>query len=207
MDSKIKERIIGAAVLVALGVWLIPWVLNGSDPPATETDIVEEDTLLPAADDTGIRSETVVLEPASGDRREQVDEPDPPDEAPTVISVGTVATDNDTLEPVADPELTVADTSSNAAVESPAAQIAAADPAAEDWSVQLGAFGEQANAEQLARRVSDFGFDAVVSDYRSGGRAMHRVRVRGFASRELAEVAASSLDAHGFPTRVVSSAE
>ena len=29
MDQGLKERLIGAAVLVALGVWLIPWVLDG----------------------------------------------------------------------------------------------------------------------------------------------------------------------------------
>ena len=31
MDRSLQERLIGAAVLVALGVWLIPWVLDGSD--------------------------------------------------------------------------------------------------------------------------------------------------------------------------------
>ena len=33
MDSRLKERLIGAAVLVALGVWLIPWLLDGSARP------------------------------------------------------------------------------------------------------------------------------------------------------------------------------
>ena len=34
MDQGLKERLIGAAVLVALGVWLIPWVLDGSPEPS-----------------------------------------------------------------------------------------------------------------------------------------------------------------------------
>ena len=31
MDAHLKERLIGAVVLVVLGVWLIPWVLDGPD--------------------------------------------------------------------------------------------------------------------------------------------------------------------------------
>jgi DedD protein len=30
MDRSLQERLVGAAVLVALGVWLIPWILDGS---------------------------------------------------------------------------------------------------------------------------------------------------------------------------------
>ena len=30
MDKSLQERLVGAAVLVALGVWLIPWILDGS---------------------------------------------------------------------------------------------------------------------------------------------------------------------------------
>lgn len=36
MDQGLKERLIGAAVLVALAVWLIPWVLDGPDQPIPE---------------------------------------------------------------------------------------------------------------------------------------------------------------------------
>ena len=31
MDQGLKERLVGAAVLVAIAVWLIPWVLDGPD--------------------------------------------------------------------------------------------------------------------------------------------------------------------------------
>ena len=33
MDQGLKERLVGAAVLVAIGVWLIPWVLDGPEEP------------------------------------------------------------------------------------------------------------------------------------------------------------------------------
>jgi cell division septation protein DedD len=80
---------------------------------------------------------------------------------------------------------------------------AAAVVAGGAWSVQIGAFGERANAVQLAGRVSEFGYQAQVSEFRSNGQTMHRVRVEGFASRAAAEAASSSLSAHGVPARVV----
>src|SRR6185503_20723894 len=33
MDQGLKERLVGAAVLVAIAVWLIPWVLDGPENP------------------------------------------------------------------------------------------------------------------------------------------------------------------------------
>ena len=57
---------------------------------------------------------------------------------------------------------------------------------------------------ELAGRVADFGYEAEVTEFRSNGRTMYRVRVEGFATRERAEVASSSLAAHGIiPADVV----
>src|SRR5690606_40784705 len=33
MDQGLKERLIGAAVLIGLAVWLVPWVLDGGAEP------------------------------------------------------------------------------------------------------------------------------------------------------------------------------
>ena len=64
MDSHVRERIVGAAVLVALGVWLIPWVLDGpeSEPAAASGSAPE--LQLPSPDSaTPTRTETVDLDP------------------------------------------------------------------------------------------------------------------------------------------------
>ena len=37
MDQGLKERLVGAAVLVAIAVWLIPWVLDGPEAPVETT--------------------------------------------------------------------------------------------------------------------------------------------------------------------------
>src|SRR5688500_3639648 len=37
MDQGLKERLVGAAVLIAIAVWLIPWVLDGRESPLEPT--------------------------------------------------------------------------------------------------------------------------------------------------------------------------
>lgn len=224
MDSQVKERIIGAVVLVALGVWLIPWILDGSDPGEAAPDALPE-LLLPSTDEIlPLRTENVDLtrrppapveaEPANAALASESTPPlnqapaveSPPEIAPAVsASRAATAADSPPAAPPASPE--PVRSSPAAAVSTPpaTARPAANAPPAGAWAVQVGAFGERANAVQLASRVSDYGFAAQVSEYRSNGRTMHRVRVGGFATREQADAARSSLAAHGVPGTVMPS--
>jgi len=206
VEPHVKERIVGAAILVALGVWLIPWVLDGPEQ-AAETAPAVSDEILPAAVDAApIRTETVELDPvplASGrDGRAPAVEGRELDSQGEGLAGAERSADPATGE-VADagesPGLAEAATRSASA--RPQAQVASRR---EGWTVQLGAFGDVANANQLASRISTFGYSAYVSEFRSGGETMHRVRVGGFASENEADAAASSLSAHGFPGRVIS---
>jgi len=95
-----------------------------------------------------------------------------------------------------------------AATPAPAARPATptAEPAAvneSEWYVQIGAFGDQDNAERQAARVGTFGFAAHVSAFPAGSGVVHRVRVGPQSTRERAEAIASSLSAHGFVAQVV----
>jgi DedD protein len=60
MDQGLKERLIGAAVLVALGVWLIPWVLDGqSEQSESRTSALQ----LPVPEQpVPMRSQTIRLD-------------------------------------------------------------------------------------------------------------------------------------------------
>lgn len=197
MEPQLKERLIGAAVLVALGVWLIPWILDGPVPEATERSAALE---LPAPEETpAMRVETIDLEarrapesaPELGAAEPSTVVSEPPAQPPRNERVPTAAAAPSPR--VADPE--------------PAARARAREPeraqATGDWAVQLGSFGERENAERLAKRVATFGAEPEVSTTRSAGRVMYRVRVGPHASRELADAAASSLTAHGFVAQVV----
>src|SRR5262245_17836183 len=51
MDQGLKERLVGAAVLVAIAVWLIPWVLDGpeggAETPASSLQLPSAEEPMP----------------------------------------------------------------------------------------------------------------------------------------------------------------
>ncbi|MDH3420018.1 MAG: SPOR domain-containing protein [Gammaproteobacteria bacterium] len=190
MDRGLKERLVGAAVLVAIGAWLIPWVLDGpeqiSQPAATALDLP-----VPSAENPPIRTETVVL-----DRRES---PAASALPATPAASATAASREDSRTTTSSrPASTPAPT---AEPETPSVERAAANES--EWYIQIGAFGDQDNAERQAARVSTFGFDAHVSAFPARGGVVHRVRIGPQSTRERAEAVASSLSAHGFVAQVV----
>jgi DedD protein len=197
VEPHVKERIVGAAVLVALGVWLIPLILDGPDEVAVESETVPAFTLPVAEPIAPVRTEPVAESNTSV----------PTDTASPESTTGSVAEDSSQQAEAGDD---AADTSAPLpAVDAPVASVAVAAPAdppadRSGWSVQVGAFSDKANADQLASRVSTYGYSAFVSEFLSGGNPMYRVRVGGFDSENQADAAAGSISAHGIPSRVIS---
>ena len=188
MDRGLKERLVGAAVLVAIGAWLIPWVLDGpqqmAEPAATALDLP-----VPSAENPPVRTETVML-----NRREPSAASEPPP-APSQT------------EPARQPG---DQTAAAGATAPPTPAASPAAPATEqaavkgnEWYIQIGAFGDQANAARQAARVGTFGYDAHVSAFPAGAGVVHRVRIGPQSTRDRAEAIASSLSAHGFVAQVV----
>lgn len=71
------------------------------------------------------------------------------------------------------------------------------------FTVQLGAFGLRANAENLRARVADLG-DAWVEETHSSGRPLFRVYLGRWASEQAAADAARQLASHGiYDSRIV----
>lgn len=208
MDQGLKERLVGAAVLVAIAVWLIPWVLDG---PEGGVETAGTSLELPAPEEPmPMRTQTLRLgEPP---------EPSAPPPAATTVQVAPPAATqtvaraepepNKQPEPSVEPRAATPEPVVAAArpePERPAASTppapkppAAASPApAGDWTVQLGSFSEEANARRMAQRAGTFGYKAEVSSYTSGGRTLYRVRVGPQRTRAEADAAASALRAHG----------
>ncbi len=212
-----KERLIGAAVLVAIGVWLVPWVLDG---PESGVETPAGSLQLPSAEEPmPMRTQTLRL---GGDAPESAAEATPPAATPPAATPPVEASEaaaepGRTAGTAAEPEVTepeptrVAEARPESAAPaavappSPAPATSAKPPAAAtgDWTVQLGSFSEEANARRLAQRAGTFGHKAEVSSHRSGARTLYRVRVGPQATRAAADAAASSLRAHGLDARVV----
>jgi DedD protein len=194
MDQGLKERLVGAAVLVAIGVWLIPWVLDGPEAPL---DTGASSLQLPAAEEPmPMRTQTLRL----GDATEPAAAAPPASPVTSPPAVATVtATDappkNDA--PAETREAIAAAVPPRVAPSATSAKPPAPTAASGEWIVQLGVFSEEANARRLAQRSGTFGYKAEVSSYRSNGRTLYRVRVGPGVTRGQADATASALRAHG----------
>lgn len=92
-----------------------------------------------------------------------------------------------------------------AVADAPGPAAADSSPAAGDgrWIVQVGVFGQKANADRLARDLAQRGFDVSVNALDRGGRTFHRVRVGPAGSREDAAAISRRLASAGHNGRIV----
>ena len=189
MDQGLKERLVGAAVLVAIAVWLIPWVLDGPEAPL-ETN--GSSLQLPAAEEPmPMRTQTLRLgDVAEPSRRRCPDRQrrpstetaavDAPAASEPESQAGAGAGIGETQAVVAartEPERAAPPPAQPAAGGHGAAETRTGAATSGDWTVQLGSFGEEANARRVAQRAGTFGYKAEVSSVRRGGRTLYRVRV------------------------------
>lgn len=193
MDAQLKQRVVGAAVLVALGVIFIPLMLdNGGDSgPAVELDIGS-----PAPAD--FSSRVIPIDDATMDRVERAmdagpeeftGEADADDESPgttiaePVIEPAAESADEDAPEPemLSVQEPSVAADKAHVPTEQPDSNTP--EPAAPPrtgvtaWVVQLGSFTTQANADGLVQRLKKSGYTAFIEPLDDGGKPTYRVRV------------------------------
>jgi DedD protein len=94
MDQGLKERLIGAAVLVALGVWLIPWLLDGRQEQVELASSSSSAVRLPAPDGPlPVRSQTLSLDAAKSDVLASESHPDAaaPTTAPPAVAETSAA--------------------------------------------------------------------------------------------------------------------
>ena len=196
MDRALKERIIGATVLVVFAVLVVPVFLDG---PPQSGEVVSERVPLPGQAADG-ETRTVVLE---RDR----DEPVPV--AATIVEPQSTsaqpATPESSPEPVPEPAPEPQPAADKPAAEQPAPQqpAAANDSPTGMWAVQLGSFGNQQNAERLAADLRKQGFAAFLSQLSTDSGQLHRVRIGPQKDRESAEAMAARLAKAGHKGQVV----
>ncbi len=189
MERALKERIIGAIVLVIFVVLVVPIFLDG--PPA-DGEIVSERVLLPGQEDQDTK--TVILDrersepipaarnPQSEKTTKQVTLPTPeatkPESRPVVDEPAEQASAR--VEPQRDPP-------PPQTVPKPAASTTGM------WAVQLGSFSSKDNAEKLAADLRKQGYAAFLSQLQTSGGPLHRVRIGPQKDRASAEAMAARL--------------
>jgi len=193
MDRALKERIIGAIVLVLFVVIVVPVFLDG---PGHDGQIVTEQVPLPGQ--AGEESRTIVLE---RDRTEPV---------PTATANHNSPDADVPRQVEQQPPTTTAKTASAPPASAPKAEPAAVPQASPTttsatgmWAVQLGSFGSQENADKLAAELRKQGFAAFLSDLSTDSGELHRVRIGPQKDRESAEAMAERLKKAGHKGQVV----
>ncbi len=181
MEKTLKERIVGAIVLVAVVVLVVPVFLDG---PPSEGEIITERVPLPGQSEQKIH--TVVLD---RDRDEPV-----PVQASNSARPNTRQTAATTPPPPAQRKAAEAKPQPERGTATP---VQAAGSATGMWAVQLGSFANQQNAEKLAADLRKQGFAAFLSQLSTSSGQLHRVRIGPQKDRESAEAMAARLQKAG----------
>jgi DedD protein len=165
MEQGLKERLVGAAVLVIIAVIFIPMLLDDRQ----EKDIVITDTNIPPKpenipippEDTDFSSRIVPLQPeqpVSGD----IEKPEEDQILPTEEIADTISQQPETITTTA-PVMES---------EEPATGVGLSA-----WVVQLGSFSSKENAESLNNKLRKAGFRSFVEPLGQKNPTAYRVRV------------------------------
>ncbi len=205
MERALKERIVGAIILVAAVVIVVPVFLDGPNDP---NEIVSESISLPVQA-PGNGSRTVVL---NRDRTEPVPQPaaqepaqvamaetEAPAETGAVLVVEETA-DQPAARPVEEERQVEPEPEQQQPAPRPAPPVRSSTGM---WAVQLGSFSSQENAERLAADLRKQGFAAFLSDVTTANGRLHRVRIGPQKDRQSAEAMAERLDRAGHEGQVV----
>lgn len=174
MDERLKQRLVGAIVLVSLAVIFIPMLLEGGRP-----DGAPDSDGTPVPERPGYRFETIEIpldvpqdradpvrvvhgpETSRGESAEGPEQDELPGRVPQPGDIAPTMTEKPLAVPAGQPEA---------------------------WVVQVGSFSSEANALALRGRVRKLGFAAFVEEVTTEGSRVYRVRVGPELRRELAEV-------------------
>lgn len=173
MEIGMKERLIGAVVLVLLGIIIIPLFLKG---PAPETPTTQPLTLPPASA-TAIQEYNLALSPSTAAPAVAATQASPVAATPAQVQAPAPAPSKPSMQPIQRP-----------------APAAAPAPTGK-WVVQAGSYGSEANASKAVKALQQHGLHAFISRFQKGKQTFFRVRVGPYAERADADKAVKAVTA------------
>ena len=200
METRLKQRLTGAAILVALIVLLVPEMFHGQRgdveiSPSTGTEGPPLRSYTIDLSNSATRTAPLQSTPAPATSRA-------PNAAGTTGTVGTGGTGGVTGGSVGVASEAAEPAPMHALVRAPVPGPApAAHPAAQVWSVQLGMFAQRENAERLLHAAQAKGFAVTLVD--SDGKGLYRVHSAGLPDRAAAQALQQRLRADGFAAAVI----
>lgn len=185
MNETLRKRLMGAIVLIALGI-LLPFGLSQwlSDPAPVNGDSVRVYEITPQGEARPIADpEPKPDSDTSPEPSPAVSEPPPPAPEDETTMFGPEAAPEPEPEPSTEPE------PSDTVVEED-------EPAGESWAVQVGSFRSEENARGLMGELAA-DFPAFYGESEVDGVTYYRVRVGPYADEQQARRAAETLNERG----------
>jgi len=213
VERLVKERLVGAAVLMAAAIILIPEMLSGPDRAGSQA----EPAAAPKRSDAPIKTYTIDLSqsPTAAPGAVVENRAPPPEEIPTTpqppeaqpsqgdqakpeVAQQSAATTPQS-QPISPPAVVEQPTVATPPTRTPQPPLASAAeaPTSGRWAVQLGTFSKEANAQRLVKQLRDQGQSAFVMPLKSSGGTLYRVRIGPMKDRASAEAALRELKAPG----------
>ncbi len=183
-------------MLFVIAVIMVPAMFSGA--PSHEAAL-PQDALAPGQ----LKTYEIDLQASSvagSDEVAKIESPaaEPRDEITAPLTDERADEQPDKTEPTSVPASAVSSASAvNKAVAPETIKLAQAKPdmagdkaaGAGRFAVQVGSFGAQDKATQIAARIKSLGLSASVTPIKSGGKTLYRVRTGGFSERAAAETA------------------
>jgi len=197
MDDALRQRLVGAAVIIALAVIFVPMLL---DSPEESQRTQQVDLGIPPRSEPGVETRRLPLDPAmsapqasaesaAADAPEDIAEPVPGDggiaalDTPAATPPKSAATAVASAPPASVPP-------STPPKPEPAAASLPQPAAGGRFVAQFGSYAERANAEALVRDLSKAGVAATLESIPgTSGRTLSRVRSKPYATRAEADAA------------------
>jgi DedD protein len=205
MENRLKERLTGAVILVALIVALVPEMFRGQNGGGQ----AKSATSSSSGEGPPVRTYTIDLSnnPKRSGPLQSANETAPA----TAPTPAAVAAPPATSAPPAPPPPTPTPASSSPApppsasparvAPKPAAAAPKPAAAAGTWSVQLGLFSKRENAERMMSEAKSKGFNVTLSSVDAKGQ--FHVLVTGLTDRNAAQAMVQKLKAENLPAAAV----
>ena len=181
MDQMLKQRLIGAIVIISLAVIFIPMILEGPD-----------NKLSPRNQD--------MPPPPTIDYQAEVELPVPSESPEPAESANAAVTEQEASaipgSPVSQSEAVTSQAEAPPGQAEPVESAKTTKPVVVKqpspstqggWILQVGSFSQQANALSLRDRLKKSGYQVAVMDVKGAGGTIHRVLVGPVSDHQVAE--------------------
>jgi len=198
MDTALRQRLVGASVLIALAVVVLPMLLGGR--PDNEEQALKQIELPQQPPELDFETRRYPVGQSNQRSPEPATQSDPkPLPSPRTAPVITPA-------PAPQESLTTEEgTAAQTGTEQPSSQEALPEiaPAVDApvtnnsgrYVVQVASFGARDNASRLSKTLGDYGYAVLLDTVKSDVSTLHRVRVGPYDSDTEAEAAVKKIQA------------